>query len=265
VESYQGLTGTIQLDDENVTILRDGRGKFFGVGSESRVIPIASLSGVTMTEPGRVRGGLLQLELQSEPRTPPKLDDPNTVHFAWGEREAFGKLATTLRERIMANATHAHAATALPERSQASFAGITLFETTIRAADGDGGPLDGARATVDTAGQLTRRITLTRVVLTGPLALGWRKKLDDRELYLVIEGEGWATSAAVDPKLGEEARAFAAKINAAATRSSTEQRDASRDDSDPLQQLRALADLRDAGVITDDEFEAKKTDLLGRI
>jgi large subunit ribosomal protein L7/L12 len=34
---------------------------------------------------------------------------------------------------------------------------------------------------------------------------------------------------------------------------------------DPLDQLRKLGELRDAGVLTDEEFEAKKAELLGRI
>lgn len=34
---------------------------------------------------------------------------------------------------------------------------------------------------------------------------------------------------------------------------------------DPVEQLRKLAELRDAGVLTPEEFEAKKADLMGRI
>lgn len=233
------------------------------MSAESRVIPFAMLSGVTMTDPGRVKGGLLQLETQDEPRAQPSVNEPNTVLFAWSERAAFAKLAEILRERITVTETAPN--TPVPiERSQASFAGITLFETTVRSADG-GYPLSGANATVDTAGQLSRRVSLTRVALTGPLAWAWRKKVDDRELYLVIEGDGWATSAAVDPKLGEEARAFAAKINAAAKRTKPSEPPHAPHAADPIERLRALSELRDAGIITADEFEAKKADLLGRI
>ena len=35
--------------------------------------------------------------------------------------------------------------------------------------------------------------------------------------------------------------------------------------SEPIEQLRQLSELRDAGVLTDEEFEAKKADILGRI
>jgi hypothetical protein len=61
-----------------------------------------------------------------------------------------------------------------------------------------GGSMAGARATVDTAGQLSRRITATRLVLTGPVALPWRKKRAERELYLLVEGVGWGISVPAD-------------------------------------------------------------------
>lgn len=35
--------------------------------------------------------------------------------------------------------------------------------------------------------------------------------------------------------------------------------------SDPLKALKSLAELRDAGLITADEYEAKKTEMLGRM
>jgi hypothetical protein len=38
------------------------------------------------------------------------------------------------------------------------------------------GPLAGARAMVDTAGTLDKRVTATRLMMTGPLAFGLRKK-----------------------------------------------------------------------------------------
>jgi hypothetical protein len=34
---------------------------------------------------------------------------------------------------------------------------------------------------------------------------------------------------------------------------------------DPIEQLRRLGELRDAGVVTPEEFEAKKAELLGRL
>jgi hypothetical protein len=34
---------------------------------------------------------------------------------------------------------------------------------------------------------------------------------------------------------------------------------------DPMDQLRKLGELRDAGVLTNEEFESKKTDILSRL
>lgn len=81
---------------------------------------------------------------------------------------------------------------------------------------GEGGPVAGARATVETSGQLEKRVTATRLILTGPLAFGLRKKNDSRKLFLTVEGEGFAFVVEVDPKRERQAREFAAKINTAA-------------------------------------------------
>ncbi len=74
-------------------------------------------------------------------------------------------------------------------------------------------PLAGARLTVETAGDVDRRITATRLLLTGPFALGLRKKKDNRELYITVENDGSAFVAEVDAKQGKAAREFAAKVN----------------------------------------------------
>ena len=98
-------------------------------------------------------------------------------------------------------------------------------------------------------------MTATRLVLTGPLALAWRKKTDTRELYLLVEGEGWAISVPVDPKKGAEARVFAAKINAAASSQAAPAaagapapEPSAPASSDALEQIRKLGELRDAGL-----------------
>jgi hypothetical protein len=90
--------------------------------------------------------------------------------------------------------------------------GCMLDDTVIVLRDGQissplgGGPVAGAHATVDTAGQLTSRITATRWLLTGPLALAWQKKIDTRELYLMIEGQdqrrGLSATGAGFPRAG---------------------------------------------------------------
>jgi predicted nucleic acid-binding Zn-ribbon protein len=81
---------------------------------------------------------------------------------------------------------------------------------------GEGGGINDAHATVETSGEIEKRITATRILATGVFALALRKKKDNRELFLTVEGEGFAFVVEVDPKKQAEARQFAAKINTAA-------------------------------------------------
>lgn len=100
------------------------------------------------------------------------------------------------------------------------FSGIQVRDGRLIAKDGTGGPIVGMMATVDTAGALERRITATRILTTGVFALAWRKKKDSRELYLLIEGKGWAVAEQVNPKKGAEARKFAAALTTLGARAS---------------------------------------------
>ncbi|WP_154673982.1 hypothetical protein [Nakamurella lactea] len=83
---------------------------------------------------------------------------------------------------------------------------------TIRCA-GQGGSLEGAVATVDSAGNLDKRITASRILLTGVFALAWQKKKDNRELYILVDAPEYSMAMRVDPKLSNDARKFAAGIN----------------------------------------------------
>jgi hypothetical protein len=94
---------------------------------------------------------------------------------------------------------------------------IVLTDSIIKY-KGEGGSLVGAHATIESAGDVERRITAIRLVLTGPLALAWRKNKDHRELYLTVEGPGYAFTVPIDPKAGQSARELASRINALASR-----------------------------------------------
>ena len=132
-------------------------------------------------------------------------------------------------------------------------------------------PLAGARATVDTAGAIDKRVTATRLLTTGVFAFGLRKKKDERELFLLIEGDGFGFVVDLDPKKQKEAREFAAKLNAATARTAVPDPGspppgATRTTSGPSipDQIRQLGELRDQGLLTSEEFEAKKSELLER-
>lgn len=78
-------------------------------------------------------------------------------------------------------------------------------------------PLPGLTARVEDSGTLNRRITATRLATIGVFALAAKKKQDDREVYLTIEGDTTAIVKSVqfkaNPKAGLEARQFAAQLN----------------------------------------------------
>jgi hypothetical protein len=81
-------------------------------------------------------------------------------------------------------------------------------------------PLEaGLRAGVDTAGAIDKRITATRLVLTGPFALALRKKKDERQLFLYVDAPAGQHVEPCDPKEQARVRAFAAQITTAARRS----------------------------------------------
>lgn len=71
------------------------------------------------------------------------------------------------------------------------FAGLLLTENEVWFAK-EGGSVVGASAAVESVGEIHRRITATRLILTGPFALAFRKATDHRELYLTVEGCGFA-------------------------------------------------------------------------
>jgi len=163
------------------------------------------------------------------------------------------------------------------ERGEARAGHPVRLNSTLAVVDGeiihgrDHHSLAGARATVDSAGAIDKRVTATRLILTGPLAFGLRKKKDDRELFLLVEGDGFGFVEQLDPKKQKDAREFASRLNAAASRAAIPGADAASgaptataEPSIP-DQIRQLGQLRDEGLLTPDEFEAKKSELLGRL
>lgn len=121
------------------------------------------------------------------------------------------------------------------------------------------GRYSGSIMRVETEGELTRRITVTRLVALGFLGLGAQKKVDNRELYLSVEGDGFQLVASVDPALGPQARQFAAAYN---TRSGALAKQAARP-VDVAGEIASLAKLHTDGALTDAEFAAAKARLLG--
>lgn len=148
------------------------------------------------------------------------------------------------------------------------FEGVELRDGMIFGPGGSG-PIVGAVATLDTAGQIEARFTATRLALMGPFALAFKKKKDKRELFLVIEGQGFSIVQEVPRKREQQARVFVARINGlgrtivpAAPPAPPAPAAAAGTSKSIGEQLRELAELRDSGILTDDEFQAQKVRLL---
>lgn len=159
----------------------------------------------------------------------------------------------------------------------ASFSDLKLNKTHVIVGGRDSTkryPLDGASAFVEDAGQLSKRITATRVLATGVVALAWRKRKDDRSTFLTIQGPGVSLVREVRIEDNEHApamaRSFAARVNSAVAAlgaagqvSAVSAPHAPEPGRDLGAQLAELTGLRDSGALTEAEFTAAKTQLLG--
>lgn len=141
-----------------------------------------------------------------------------------------------------------------------------------------GGSLAGAIAEVSTEGHLQQRLTLTRMFLLGPIALAAPKQTGNQKFVLHISGEDYDIqyipsgktpsynqlakvaqfinnqSRKLKPMLTEEPSVAPTVLVSSTPRKA---------EATLAEQLRQLAALRDDGILTEDEFTAKKTQLLG--
>lgn len=116
------------------------------------------------------------------------------------------------------------------------------------------------------------RVTATRAVAIGVFALGAKKKNSDA-VTLVLKGDAYVkvVECGKGPKARENAEVFADRINRL-TAESPSVRTAevaverpTADGENPLGLIKQLSELRDAGALTPEEFEAKKAELLRRL
>ena len=147
------------------------------------------------------------------------------------------------------------------------FEGISFDAETARYGRKNA-PIATCEARVESAGEIDRRLSATRVIATGGLGLFWKKKVDSREVYLTIDGPdaGWMLE--LKPKKQAKARRFATEFNAAAKKAALAapppavEAPVEPAQQDPLEALAKLGALRDSGVLTDAEFEAQKAVIL---
>lgn len=89
---------------------------------------------------------------------------------------------------------------------------------------------------------------------------------DESRTIITLNGSIMGIGPVQKRHLGGEMNRLRNAIEVAASQSATAGAVAPSDaERDPAEQLRKLGELRDAGVVSDDEFEAKKAELLGRI
>ncbi|MGD0198419.1 MAG: SHOCT domain-containing protein [Solirubrobacteraceae bacterium] len=123
---------------------------------------------------------------------------------------------------------------------------------------------------VDGPDEIAARFTATRLLALGPLGLAFKKSKRQAETFITIE----ATSPGVALVAIEDARPVDIRgellgvMNAyLAARPATPVNPVAplEESSGPLEQIRKLGELRDQGVLTEEEFTAKKAELLQRL
>ena len=101
----------------------------------------------------------------------------------------------------------------------ASFGPFVLTKDSVKKTSGkDKGEhsLEGVTAMVESGEELHRRVTLTRVALTGVFALALKKRSGGTS-FLTVEGPGFAWVEEVSRKGKGDALAFAAQVRGAAS------------------------------------------------
>lgn len=299
---YEGYSGQIALEDDALVLSRRGvAAKLGGLSSGPRRIPLGAISDVALTAATRMKNGTVRLGLGGEP--PPSADEVshrNVFLFRHKDNDQFRELfeylqrvvqvnrargidassvefdvgKASLGERLGAKADSLKAVEAELSRDRplSTFSVFALYPDRIVKVHGqDSGshPLAGVSAQVETAEELRRRVTVTRMLATGLFAFALKKKAGGTS-YLTIEGSGFAWVEEVDRKGKGDAVKFAAKVRGAAAgvEAATPPGPAAVQGApaiDVADQLRKLSELHAKGILTDEEFAAKKADLLKRL
>ena len=128
-------------------------------------------------------------------------------------------------------------------------------------------------ARTETQQELESRVTATRLLAVGVFAFAFKKKSVHNHQYLTVTSTDPTKMATIVFETDAAAK-IAAKIHAAAAPLQVKIAEGHRKDNAPPSshaeedipaKLRQLAELRNQGILTADEFEAKKADLLSRM
>jgi hypothetical protein len=292
---YTGYGGAIELHHDHLLIVREGvLAKAAGLGP-TRAIPLAAISGVTLKPAGVTTNGHLQLQLGGDsPRD--HVGDPNAVILTRKHSREFAELAELIEQQIAANAQEGIDPTAVElDRGTSRLASLQakipvasvvmeplegmmksgkawkLWPDRIETPDGTFPLTPDIKASV--TNDASTAFAPAKLLAFG--ILGATKKRGG--VWLTIEGDSFHCVGKAPVRRDKAARNFAAKVTMAikalsvadSAESSKEQdhvdEPASRDPQDVLDQIQKLGELRTAGVVTEEEFDAKKAELLRRL
>lgn len=99
--------------------------------------------------------------------------------------------------------------------ASAAAAGLTVMGGQFRAPNQDPVPVQGARITIERGEEAGKRVTATRVLLTGLFALALRK--DMNQLFITIENGDKVMLCPVPARKEAQARVLATQVNGEAT------------------------------------------------
>lgn len=130
-------------------------------------------------------------------------------------------------------------------------------------------------AEIKTDEQISKDVTLTRLLTLGVLAFGLKKKRVEKHNYLVVkfkDAAGLEQTVIFEGKKMPEAAGQLAKArqkvatSVPSTSPKTEQpASAPKPTVDIADQIRKLAELKAEGILSEDEFQTKKSELLARM
>jgi Short C-terminal domain len=289
---YSGYGGAIELHHDHLLIVREGvLAKAQGLGP-TRAIPLAAISGITLKPASMATNGHLQLQLGGNSACD-HVGDPNAVIFTRKHSTEFAELAELIEQQIAVNAQEGIDPTAVEfDRGTSRLASL---QAKIPVASVVMEPLEGMMKspkawklwpdrieTPDGTFPLTPDIkasvtndastAFAPVKLLAVGILGATKKRGG--VWLTVEGDSFHCVGKAPVRRDRAVRNFAAKvtmaIKAVSVGDSAKEHDhvdepASRDPQDVLDQIRKLGELRTAGVVTEEEFDAKKAELLRRV
>lgn len=288
----KGYTGVVNFDGQTVSIMRKGLAAMAN-GSKGVAVPIQSVVAVELNNVVLLTNGVFSLSVlrpdgsESGIKTTVNqaAESPYNVVVTHGQKKKFEELVAEISKAIVgprtpfADADEQEKATGLLASAISvnrtygeelgSFKGddgtsLTLYANGI----GNGAEiksLDDVSARLEAGSEVQSRITATRLLAIGVFALAFKKK-SGGEKYVTIEGPDFLWTAEVKAKRVEKAMTFVHKVSAQAklhTLSQSETLESNASPTTMADELKRLAELRDSGVLTEEEFAAAKSKLLG--